>query len=78
MVDGVESSHIETLKKCNCIDHNTLIKFAVEYSDGVIQGSENIDDEIRQYINEKGVLFLGHCGETYIDQYNDFYSTILN
>jgi len=77
MIDGIEDNHVEMLKKC--VDYKTLTKFAVEYSDGVIQGSENIDDEIRQYIDKKGVPFLGHCcSETYIEKYGDFYSTILN
>jgi len=78
IIDGVEDEHVEMLQSGN-VDYKTLTKFAVEYSDGIIQGSENIDEDIRQYIDEKGVPFLEHCNnETYLEEYDNFYSTILN
>jgi starch synthase len=76
MIDGIEDPHLDILKD-TVIDYATLTKFAVEYSDGVIQGSEKIDDSVKEHIVKKGIPFLEYCnGDEYVEKYDDFYSLI--
>ena len=77
MLDGIEHSDLEILKDKD-VDYCTLTKFAIEYSDGVIQGSENIHNDVKEHIDKKGVPFLDYCNsETYIDKYDEFYAQIV-
>jgi starch synthase len=56
-----------------------LHRLAIQYSDGVIQGSNTIDEEVMKTITEWGTPFLGYqTPETYIDAYNEFYDKILS
>jgi starch synthase len=56
--DGIGDPEIEKVKKRGVIDYKNLMKFAIDFSDGVIQGSENADPDILSHINKKGVKFL--------------------
>lgn len=50
---------------------------AIKYSDAVIQGSEKINSNIKEYIQANEKLFLEfQSKDTYIDAYNEFYDTI--
>ncbi len=58
-----------------------LAKLAALYSDGVILGSENVEDEIVGYCKELGLPMLPFNGKsyedgTYMDEYNSFYDQI--
>ena len=54
-----------------------LSLMAVEYSDAIIQGSEKINGNIKNYILDRKKLFLGfQPKDTYIDAYNEFYDNI--
>lgn len=53
-----------------------LMKLAISFADGVIQGSETIEPELLSFIAEKEKPFLNYqSGEGYIDAYNAFYDT---
>lgn len=56
-----------------------LSKLAIDFADGVIQGSETINSDIAEYINNKtDIKFLPyHDQETYMDKINEFYDVIL-
>jgi starch synthase len=55
-----------------------LSKTAIDYSDGVIFGSEKINPEVEAYIRESGKPFLTYQQpDKYIDAYNDFYDEII-
>ena len=56
-----------------------LSKLAVNFADGIIQGSENINPEVLEYIKTKNEIpFLPYQNtETYMDEYNKFYDQIL-
>ncbi len=44
------------------MDYNNLMKLAIDYSDGIIQGSENIDPAVSEYIREsKAGFFAFQC-----------------
>lgn len=75
LMDGVTK---DDLLHIEAPTFENLTKLACEYSDGVIQGSENISEPVLEFINEKKFPFLGHQNEeVYIDEYNKFYDTIL-
>lgn len=55
-----------------------LSRLAIDYSDATIKGSENINEEVEQYMKATGKPFLDfQPKETYIDAYSDFYDKIL-
>jgi len=58
--DALGDKEIEELAKRGTFDFDTLTKLAIDYSDGVIQGSEEISDEIKNYIADKEIEFLGY------------------
>ena len=58
--DAIGDKEIEALAKRGTFDFNTLTKLAIDYSDGIIQGSEEISDEIKNYITDKKIKFLGY------------------
>ncbi len=56
----------------------TLHKGAHSYSDAVIQGSENIDEDVLESLKSMEKPFLEYQGEdTYIDAYLEFYKAFL-
>lgn len=58
--------------------YNNVIKLAVNYSDGVILGSQKITSEITDYIKTNNKPMLEYQPvETYIDEYSRFYDKIL-
>ncbi|MDR0413722.1 MAG: glycogen/starch synthase [Dysgonamonadaceae bacterium] len=76
-IDGItpkDTAHIE-----KGADFKSLSKVAIDFSDGVIQGSSEIHPEVRQYAQQKGnIPFLDYQPEeVYIDAFNDFYDQIL-
>lgn len=58
--DAIGDKEIEELAKRGTFDFDTLTKLAIDYSDGIIQGSEEISDEIKNYIANKEIEFLGY------------------
>lgn len=56
--DAIDDKEIEEIAQRGTFDFNTLTKLAIDYSDGVIQGSEQIADEIKNYIIDSKVHFL--------------------
>ena len=55
-----------------------LCKLAIDNSDGVIIGSENINSEVEAYLKQSGKSFLQFQGvENYVNSYSEFYDKIL-
>ncbi len=55
-----------------------LNKLAIDNSDGIIIGSEKINVEVNNYLQQSGKSFLQFQGvENYIHSYSDFYDKIL-
>ena len=76
MLKGIEKSDIEGIIPTNAT-YKDLCKLAIAYSDGVIQNSENVDEELLDYAREKGIPVLGYQSpETYADAFNAFYDEI--
>ena len=72
--DGFEEEDIHDLKD---VDFVTLTKKAIQVSDGVIQGSGQIDQEIVKAIQASGIPFLEYFSEeTCVKPINEFYDKI--
>ncbi len=75
---GVTANDVKVMKKPTGIN---LAKLAVNYSDGIIMGSENIDDELVKYCRKSGLPVLPYNAESlkdgsYIEEYNSFYDQL--
>ena len=56
-----------------------ITKSAIDYSDGIILGSEKINPEITAYLKDCGKPILEYQDpENYTEAYNAFYDQILN
>ncbi len=56
-----------------------MTKFALQYSDGIIMGSNSINDKIKNEITSSGKPYLEPQNEeTYIDKYNEFYDKLIS
>jgi len=73
--DGLEENDLKTIEKPNFIN---LTKLAIDNSDGLILGSENVDKELEDYTNKSGKPFLTYKNsDEFIDTYDEFYDKIL-
>lgn len=54
-----------------------LIAGAVRYADGVIKGSETMDEGVIEAINETGVSSIDHDKENFLPQYLEYYKSFL-
>ncbi len=75
IVDGISSKDVAKLENA---DYIALNKFAIDYSDAIVFGSEKINDEIRAYAEASKKPLLGYQNrEEYVDAYSDFYDSLL-
>ena len=74
--DGIDGDSLKMVKKPDFVN---VSKLAIRYSDGIIIGSEEINEELSNYIKTINKPVLGYHDENeYIDAYNDFYDKILS
>lgn len=72
--DGFDEEDIHDLKD---VDFLTLTKKAIQVSDGVVQGSGDIDEEITKAIEASEIPFLEYYSEeTCVKPMNEFYDQI--
>lgn len=75
-LEGITRKDVELLKEPTYLN---LSKLAVNFSDGIIFGSESVNPELGEFINSvKKPVLPYQSGENYIDIYDEFYETILN
>lgn len=55
-----------------------LNKLAVDYSDGLIVASKNVNRNVVAYAQEKNIPVLEYQEENYVDAYADFYDLVWN
>ena len=68
--------NISLLKNPTFINLN---KFAINYSDAIIQGSKNINPQILKYIKKSKLPFMPYAGdEEYEDTYNNFFESLVS
>ena len=70
------SNHdLTLLKNPNYINLN---KFAIDYSDAVIQGSQNINKDVMNYMKDSQLPLLSYPGkENYEDKYSNFFNSLV-
>ncbi|MDR0700344.1 MAG: glycogen/starch synthase [Tannerella sp.] len=75
--DGMTDRDLQLIKVS--ADFAALSNLAIQYSDGVIQGSSRINEQVSEFIEKGDKPFLSYQPNvSYIDVYNDFYDQILN
>ena len=57
-------------------DFEELNKLAIDYSDGVIAGCNNVDEKLLKYAADKNIPTLGYPGEDFQNAYEEFYDKI--
>ncbi|MCF6184246.1 MAG: glycogen/starch synthase [Bacteroidales bacterium] len=71
----IKATDLKLLKPANYIN---LQKTAIDYSDALIMGNENICPEITEYAEKSGKKILPYKNEDeYIKEYNTFYNALL-
>ena len=74
--DGIDKNALKAIK--GKADFLGVTRLAAEHSDGIIIGTEAIDEEVRKYLAVIDKPLLEYQGEeNYIDAYNDFYDKFL-
>lgn len=81
LLPGIKNKDLDVLAPANGIN---LAKLAVQYSDGIIMGSNEINQEIASCVQASKLPVLTFteientgAGAEYIKEYNQFYDTIL-
>lgn len=75
-LDGITDEDVASIagKEATFAD---LSKFAMQFSDGVIQGSNAINEEVKTAAQNSGLPFLDYQQpDAYIDAYNEFYDKV--
>ena len=71
--DSISEDKLNSLSKSS---HTNLLKIAIENSDAVIKGSENLPKEIEDHITENKVSVLDfQSADNYTEAYSNFYLT---
>ena len=74
-MEGISTKDLKHYKNANYV---SMIKAAVDFSDGIIFGSPEINPELMKYVKESGKPHLEFQPmEKYIDAYSQFYDEIL-
>ena len=76
LLKGINKADVEILDKPSATFED-LCKLAISYSDGIIQSSEHVNEDMLNYAREKGIPVLEYQSpETYADAFNNFYDEI--
>jgi starch synthase len=78
MMGNISDKDVEILSDPSGMN---LAKLAASYSDGIILGSEGVEEELVKFCKESGLPILDYNAESiannsYIEDYNSFYSQI--
>lgn len=75
LYEDIVTEDVNIIKQPTC---NNLTKLAVQYSDGIIMGSENVNADVLDYSKNSGLPFLPYQSkDVYMDEYSKFYDQIL-
>ena len=75
LLKGISKKDVADLKEP--VDYTALCKLAVDYSDGVIQQSEHVNEEVLAYARQIGKPVLGYQSpELFADACTDFYDQV--
>ncbi len=75
-LDGITNKDLKHYKKPTYV---SMMKAAIDFSEGIIIGSESVNQELLDYANESGKPMLPYQPlDRFVDTYNNFYDNILN
>ncbi|WP_291530600.1 glycogen/starch synthase [Bacteroides sp. UBA939] len=75
MLKGIIKKDVANLKFP--VNYATLCKLAIDYSDGIIQQSEKVNEEVMEYARQSGKPVLEYQSpETFADTCNEFYDKV--
>jgi starch synthase len=76
IVDGLSPDHVSMVRDPG---YANLIQLASTYSDGLIQGSETLPEEVEKVLKQSGKPYLNYVSdEKYVEEFSVFYDSILN
>ncbi len=76
LIDGVTADHVSMVKNPS---YDNLVNLAATYSDGLIQGSEDLPGPVQEAMKASGKPILDSVDpEQYVDQFSVFYDSIIN
>jgi starch synthase len=74
LFEGMVPADVPHLEKPDFVNYS---KLAIDYSDALIQGTQNIHPELQKYMQLNGKPFLGYQPkDTYIETYDQFYQKL--
>lgn len=76
--DTIGDEEVASVQKRGTMNFENLTKFAIDYSDAVVQGEANIDSAIKQHIEDSKLPFLNYNDdfEKYADEVDAFYDKL--
>lgn len=76
--DSIGDPEIEKIKARGTMDFQNLMKLAIDFSDGIVLGSEKIDPEIEAYLKEQKAQTVSYNADfgNYAEEINTFYDKI--
>lgn len=75
IMDGIPAEKLAAIE--SGADWKALNRLAVDYSDGIVQASPEIDSDLIEYIKNSGKPFLPYPGEEgFGDRYIEFYNSL--
>ena len=79
ILPGIKNKDLEVLSTAN---GTNLAKLAIQHSDGIIMGDQNINEELADFVKASKLPVLPYVeinttDSEYIKEYNKFYDTIL-
>lgn len=76
MLKGIARKDVESVVKTPA-NYEELCKLAIAYSDGVIQNSEKVNENVMKFARESGIPVLDYQSpEAYADAFNNFYDEV--
>lgn len=73
--DSISESDVAGVSEPN---YENLMRLAIDFSDGVIIGSEKVNEKVAAYAESTRKPMLGYQpAETYMDAFNEFYDSLL-
>jgi len=76
IVDGVSPDQVSMVKDPG---YSNLVNLAATYSDGLIQGSESLSEDVEQVLKQSGKPYLNYVSdEKYVEEFSVFYDSIIN
>ena len=75
LMEGVKAKDVEALSEPS---YENFMKLAIQYSDGLILGSKEVNQSLVTYAKGLKKPILAYQGEEYISAYNTFYDKIID